>query len=165
MITSKINWEPNLEIPHIGFIGWIFGPFLGGLIADNPGFPVVFLSSSSFFLLSALLFSIGGLKRRLPEKREKLKPSRHMEAFKRVLTVKTAYTLYASVFTAWISTPAYYTFLPLFMTEDIETSKFLSSPAFSITPFAEVPAMLYLGSLSDRIGRRKVIALCLAAYP
>ncbi|RJS87376.1 MFS transporter [Candidatus Bathyarchaeota archaeon] len=88
-----------------------------------------------------------------------------MEAFKRVLTVKTAYTLYASVFTAWISTPAYYTFLPLFMTEDIETSKFLSSLAFSITPFAEVPAMLYLGSLSDRIGRRKVIALCLAAYP
>ena len=154
-----------MEIPHVGFIGWIFGPFLGGLIADNPGFPVVFLSSSSFFLLSALLFSIGGLKRRLPEKREKLKPSRHMEAFKRVLTVKTAYTLYASVFTAWISTPAYYTFLPLFMTEDIETSKFLSSLAFSITPFAEVPAMLYLGSLSDRIGRRKGIALCLAAYP
>jgi len=25
--------------------------------------------------------------------------------------------------------------------------------------------MLYLGSLSDRIGRKKVIALCLAAYP
>ncbi|HIE18565.1 TPA: MFS transporter, partial [Candidatus Bathyarchaeota archaeon] len=148
-----------------GSIGWIFGPFLGGLIADNLGFLLVFLSSSSFFLASALLFGIGGLRRRYAEKRESLNPSRHIEAFKRVLTNRAAYTLYASTFMAWISTPAYYTFLPLFMTDQIGTSRSLSSRAFSITPFAEVPAMLYLGSLSDSIGRKKVIALCLAAYP
>jgi len=148
-----------------GSVGWIFGPFLGGLIADNLGFPLVFLSSSLFFLVSAFLFGIGGLKKRHVEKRESPRSNRHMEAFKRVLTNRAAYTLYASVFTAWISTPAYYTFLPLFMTDEIGTSKSMSSLAFSITPFAEVPAMLYLGFLSDRIGRKKVIALCLAAYP
>jgi len=148
-----------------GAIGWIFGPFIGGLMADSLGFPSVFLSSSLFYFVSALLFWIGGSRKRRIHKEWQFKISPHVEAFKKVLTNRAAYTLYASVFMAWISTPAYYTFLPLFMTEEIGTSRFLSSLAFSVTPFAEVPAMLYLGSLSDRIGRKRVIALCLAAYP
>jgi len=148
-----------------GAIGWIFSTLLGGLTADNMGFQSVFLFSSMFFLASALLFGIGGLGKNRGERREKLKPIFHMWAFKQVLSNRAAYILYLSVFMAWISTPAYYTFLPLFMADDVGTSKFVSSLAFSVTPFAEVPAMLYLGSLSDRIGRRKIIALCLAAYP
>jgi len=95
-----------------GSIGWIFGPFLGGLMADNLGFPWVFLSSSLFFLVSAFLFGIGALKNGRVQKRERLESTRHMEAFKRVLTNRAAYTLYISVFTAWVSTPHTILFSP-----------------------------------------------------
>ncbi|MEM2410305.1 MAG: MFS transporter, partial [Thermofilaceae archaeon] len=71
----------------------------------------------------------------------------------------------AAITVASIANPAYYTFLPLYMTQGLHASKLLASLAFTVTPLAEIPAMILLGSLSDRVGRRKVIAVCLAAYP
>ena len=146
-----------------GAVGWVFGTFLGGWVVDNFGFFYVFIFSSMFFVVSASLFIIGGLKKK--EVREARDTVYHLEAFRKVLSNKVVSTLYASIFIAWLTTPAYYTFLPLYMTKELGTSRFLSSVAFTITPFAEVPAMIFFGSLSDRIGRKKVIALCLAAYP
>ena len=148
-----------------GAIGWIFGTLLGGWTVDNLGFTYVFMLSSAFFIISASLFGLGGLKGKTKRKDREKSIAYHMKAFRKVLFNKAAYTLYASVFIAWLTTPAYYTFLPLYMTKELDTSRFLSSIAFTVTPFAEVPAMIYFGSLSDKIGRKKVIALCLAAYP
>ena len=148
-----------------GAVGWTFGTFLGGWTVDNLGFTYVFMLSSAFFIISASLFGLGGLKGSTKRRERDNSISYHMEAFRKVLFNRAAYTLYASVFIAWLTTPAYYTFLPLYMTKELGTSRFLSSIAFTVTPFAEVPAMIYFGSLSDKIGRKKVIALCLAAYP
>lgn len=66
---------------------------------------------------------------------------------------------------AAVANPAYYTFLPLYMVQELGASRLMASLAFSVTPVAEVPAMLLLGALSDRVGRRRVMTLCLAAYP
>lgn len=148
-----------------GAIGWIFGTLLGGWTVDNLGFTHVIMLSSAFFIISALLFGLGGLKSEAKRREKEKSVTYHVEAFRKVLFNRAAYTLYASVFVAWLTTPAYYTFLPLYMTKELGTTRFLSSIAFTVTPFAEVPAMVYFGSLSDKTGRRKVIALCLAAFP
>ena len=71
----------------------------------------------------------------------------------------------AAAFIVLVTTPAYYSFLPLYITKVLGGDSLAASLAFSITPIAEVPAMIYLGALSDKVGRLKVIALCLAAYP
>jgi len=73
--------------------------------------------------------------------------------------------LLAAVAVASVSNPAYYTFLPLFVVRELGATPMAASLAFMITPFAEIPAMVALGSLSDRAGRLRAVALCLAAYP
>ncbi|RLF19618.1 MAG: hypothetical protein DRZ82_05080 [Thermoprotei archaeon] len=148
-----------------GALGWMLGTFLCGWIVENLGFSKVFLVSSIFFLLSAFLFMLGGLRK------VGLRPLKtdsyvmHITAFRNVITNRAIYPLLTSIFIASLTVPAYYTFLPLYMTEKLKASRLLSSLAFTITPVAEIPAMMYIGALSDRVDRRKVIVLCLGAYP
>lgn len=66
---------------------------------------------------------------------------------------------------ASVSNPAYYTFLPLYLIREIGASQLLISVAFAITPFTEIPMMLALGALSDRIGRIPVLLIYLSAFP
>ncbi|RLF23858.1 MAG: hypothetical protein DRN15_03800 [Thermoprotei archaeon] len=148
-----------------GALGWILGTFLGGWITENVGFLVAFITSSLFFWTSALLFYIGGRGKKLYAQGGKAFNSLRIEAFKKALTNSAVYSLLLAIFIASLTTPAYYTFLPLYMTKRLGASRFISSLAFTITPVAEVPAMIYIGALSDRVGRRKIITLCLAAYP
>ncbi|MEM1522995.1 MAG: MFS transporter [Thermofilaceae archaeon] len=141
-----------------GAAGWIAGTLAGGYSAQVWGFHASFAFSASFFTISALLYGPG-----LPRLAARGGGSRKLDlgALRRgdVLSVVAAITV------ASIANPAYYTFLPLYMTQGLHASKLLASLAFTVTPLAEIPAMILLGSLSDRVGRRKVIAVCLAAYP
>ncbi|MEM1642253.1 MAG: MFS transporter [Thermofilaceae archaeon] len=141
-----------------GAAGWIAGTLAGGYSAQVWGFHASFAFSASFFTISALLYGPG-----LPRLAARGEGSRKLDlgALRRgdVLSVVAAITV------ASIANPAYYTFLPLYMTQGLHASKLLASLAFTVTPLAEIPAMILLGSLSDRVGRRKVIAVCLAAYP
>lgn len=146
-----------------GAAGWIIGTMLGGYVLSSLGYVHLFIVSSAFFLASAALYMYGGLKRggfHIAGGGGLKRPIPW-----RVLTNSRLYPLLISVLVASIGNPAYYTFLPLFMTKDLEASPFVAYLAFSATPLAEIPAMVYLGSLSDRIGRRRVILICLSAYP
>lgn len=146
-----------------GAVGWIIGTVLGGYILDSFGYSSLFIITSIFFCASAFLYIYGGVKQIGFKgfRRDYVKISFPTK----VLANSKLYSLLLSVFTASIGNPAYYTFLPLFMTKDLEASSFASYLAFSITPIAEIPAMTYFGFLSDKIGRKKVIIACLAAYP
>ena len=148
-----------------GAVGWVLGTFFSGWVVEEAGFSMVFAISSFFFCVSAFLFYLRGLRGRMSDPGIKAPSSLYIDAFKEVISNDAVYPLLLAVFTASLTTPAYYTFLPLYMTKELKASKFLSSLAFTITPFAEIPAMIYLGALSDKIGRRKVIAVCLMAYP
>jgi len=148
-----------------GSIGWMIGTFVGGWIVEKWGFLTVFYISPIFFLISALLFGIGGFRRKTMSRSRELGRKPYVKAFKEIITNRAIYPLMLAISIAWLTTPVYYTFLPLYMTESLRASQLLSSLAFTVTPIGEIPAMIYLGALSDRIGRRKVIALCLSAYP
>lgn len=146
-----------------GAVGWIIGTVLGGYILESLGYSYLFIITSIFFCASALVYMYGGVKQIGIRKfrRDNIK----IRFPTKVLANSKLYSLLLSVFIASIGNPAYYTFLPLFMAKELGASPFTSYLAFSITPIAEIPAMTYFGFLSDKIGRRKVILLCLAAYP
>jgi MFS family permease len=63
-----------------------------------------------------------------------------------------------------ITHPAYNTFLPLYIQNELQASPTIRSLAFSFATLSEIPAMMYFGRLSDKIGRKKVFAICLIAY-
>jgi len=146
-----------------GALGWMLGTFLSGWIVEKANFPVIFYTSSIFFWTSAIMFSLGGLHRKSANEKNISKV--RVEALKKIVSDSTIYSLLVAIFIASLTTPAYYTFLPLYITEELKASRFLSSLAFTITPIAEVPAMIYVGVLSDRISRKRIIAFCLVAYP
>jgi len=143
----------------IGAIGWVIGTFVGGVVSDWMGFSAVFICSSLFFLISLVFNAKNALAPRRVSKEESQKRETQRELNWQVYTLMIANVVIA------LTTPAYFTFLPLFMESTFNASKLYISLAFTITPFAEVPAMIYLGTLSDKIGREKVIAICLAGFP
>ena len=60
-------------------------------------------------------------------------------------------------------------FLPLYINELGsklgEDSSVIVGLAFSIAAMAEIPCMIYLGALSDKIGRKPLIVVALLVYP
>ena len=138
-----------------GAVGWVLGTLSGGAIARALGVRGAIQVSAPIFWASAVLFALG---RRAGVARQRV-------ISERLALSARIYGLLAAVFVTAVTNPAYYSFLPLYITKILGGDSLTASLAFSITPLAEVPAMMYLGSLSDRVGRLKVIALCLAAYP
>jgi MFS family permease len=67
-------------------------------------------------------------------------------------------------FCAFFTLPAYNTFLPLYIQNALGAKPTIRSLAFTIATLAEIPAMMYLGKLSDKIGYKKVFAFCLLAF-
>jgi len=148
-----------------GALGWILGCFLGGVVVESIGFIGVFLVSCIVFIVSAFLFGFGSSKRKIVSDRVGASSFIRFDVLRDLMFNRLFFYLMISVFVASLTTPAYYTFLPLYMTRVLNTSSFMSSLTFSITPLAEIPAMVYFGALSDRFGRVNVIALCFLAYP
>ena len=140
-----------------GAAGWVVGTLAGGLLSQSVGFHAAFALASAAFAASALLYGPG-----LP--RASRRPAGGREPLSALRGGRPLATLLA-ILVASVANPAYYTFLPLYIVQGLGAPKLTASIAFSVTPFAEIPAMVALGSLSDRVGRRKVIAACLAAYP
>lgn len=142
-----------------GAVGWIAGTLAGGYLSQTLGFHASFTFSAASFTASALLYGLG-----LPRPTARKGRSKG-DLIVGALKSSDVLSVVAAITAASVANPAYYTFLPLYMTQGLNASKLLASLAFSVTPLAEIPAMILLGSLSDRVGRRRVITICLAAYP
>jgi len=138
-----------------GAVGWVVGALVGGYLVERASYQAAFAASSLAYAAAAALYGLGaGRARQAPAGAAKPSP-----------LSRGAILLLAAVFAASASNPAYYTFTPLYIVEELGGSELEASLAFAVTPFAEIPAMVALGALSDRVGRLKVLAACFLAYP
>jgi len=140
-------------------LGWIMATLFSGLLTDVFGFTSIFVLSAIATFFSALCFR---LLRGEPERQEPKKTSAIMP----ILRQRSLIIMYLAIFLIWVVNPSIDVFLPLYMYQPpLNAPKTLISIAFSLSAIAEVPAMLYFGVLSDRIGRKLILALCFLAYP
>ncbi len=142
-----------------GAVGWILGTLAGGLLFQSKGHFSAFATSSSVYAASALAYGLMPL----PFTRV-ARGQAGVGGFSQLKRRRVAAVL-AAVLVASVSNPAYYTFLPLYLTQEMGASQLLTSAAFAVTPFAEIPVMVVLGALSDRVGRVPVLLMCLSAFP
>lgn len=142
-------------------IGWIIATSFSGLLTDTFGFPPVFTLSAVITLFSALLpFKL------VRDKDESPHPEKKRASSASILHNRSLIVLYISIFLTWVAVAAIDVFLPIYLYEPpLNTPKTLISIAFSLAAMAEIPAMLYFGLLSDKIGRKIILSACFFAYP
>jgi MFS family permease len=146
----------NLAILRSSAVGWSIGSFTTGFIIQNYGFEYVFIFMASFYLVAAFL--ILGLKEMKPEMRVIHKSGPRFINL-HVLSFLALIVLILSTM------PAFYSFLPLYLKNELKVPENLIPLIFTITPLGEIPITLVMGKFSDRFGRRKAVFLCLLAYP
>jgi len=140
-------------------IGWIIATLFSGLLTDTYGFPIVFVLSAVTTVFSILLFKNVREGKRHPPRNTR--SGGWFTLHKRGLLI-----LYASILLTWVATAAIDIYLPLYLHgPPLGASNTLISIAFSFAAMAEIPGMLYFGSLSDKIGRKRILSICFFAYP
>jgi len=141
-----------------GSIGWIPGSLMGGVIAREIGVEWVFVITGviTLFSISTLLPLRDRFSVRRDLRRETSFPGLLRGAAGLLLLMLTL---------AFTANSALITFLPLHMVNSLAATPIEISLAFALMGLAEIPAMIYLGMLSDRIGRRLILAVCLLAFP
>jgi len=142
-----------------GSIGWITSTATGGLIAESLGIKAIFYLAAILYLLSAVFIQIStrGQSARKTEagKRGNLRP---------LIRNKNFVIFLATIFMANISATTFLSFLSLYINK-LGGSDAVIGWAFSIAAVTEVPCMIYLGALSDKIGRKPLLVAALFSYP
>jgi len=142
-----------------GSLGWIMSTAISGLISESLGIETIFYISAILYLLSAIFIGISVTE-----------PSpRGMEVSTginwAVLTrEKNFLILLVTIFLVNISATTFLSFLSLYINE-LGGSNMIIGWAFSIAAVTEVPCMVYLGALSDKIGRKPLLVAALFSYP
>ena len=142
-----------------GSIGWITSTAIGGLVAESLGIEVVFYLATLLYLASTIFVQISISNQ----------PSRKNEGntygdFHQLIRNRNFAIFLATIFMANISAVTFLSFLSLYVSK-LGGSDSVIGWAFSIAAIAEVPSMIYLGGLSDKIGRKPLLVIALFSYP
>jgi len=143
-----------------GSIGWIISTALSGLISQIAGIQTIFYLAAILNLISAIFILIS----------IKEPPARSKEVVSQgnlqlLIKNKNFAIFLAMIFLANISGVTFVSFLSLYMKDKLSSSGIIIGWAFSIAAVTEVPFMLYLGALSDKIGRKPLFVVALFSYP
>jgi PPP family 3-phenylpropionic acid transporter len=142
-----------------GSLGWIMSTAVGGLISESLGIKTIFYISAILYLLSAIFVWIFVTE---PSSRgREVSPG-----IKWTLLIKDKNFLIflVTVFLVNISATTFLSFLSLYIKE-LGGPDAIIGWAFSIAAVTEVPCMVYLGALSDKIGRKPLLIIALFSYP
>ncbi|MEM2995014.1 MAG: MFS transporter [Candidatus Bathyarchaeia archaeon] len=140
-----------------GSIGWIISTAIGGLVSTSFGIEVVFYLASAFFWLSAIIIKVS------VSEQPKIKIDDKKGNFQFVRN-KNFLMFLLTIFMVNISATTFSNFLSLY-TRELGGSDAIVGLAFSIAALAEVPCMVYFGAVSDKIGRKVLVAAALFIYP
>jgi MFS family permease len=141
-----------------GSIGWIISTAAGGLIAASLGIKIIFYLAAILFLLSAIVVKVSVSDQPMIKNENRKGNSRQLVRNKNFII------FLVTIFMANISATTFSSFLSLYISK-LHGSDAVVGLAFSIAAITEVPCMIYLGALSDKIGRKPLIVAALFAYP
>jgi MFS family permease len=142
-----------------GSIGWIASTATSGLIAENWGIQTIFYLAAILYLLSAIFIQIS-IKDQ-PTRKNEADAHGNLRSFVRN---KNFVIFLTTIFMANISGATFISFLSLYM-KKLGGSDTLIGWAFSLAAVTEIPCMVYLGALSDKIGRKPLLVVALFSYP
>ena len=142
-----------------GSLGWIMSTTMSGLISESLGIQTTFYLCATLYLLSAI-FIWAFVTEQSPRGR---KASTGMN-WTVLIRNKNFLILLVTIFLVSISSTSYYSFLSLYVNE-LGGSDTIIGWAFAIAAVPEVPLMVYLGALSDKIGRKPLLVAALFSYP
>jgi len=144
-----------------GSFGWIMSTAISGWISESLGLGIttLFYISVIFFLLSAIFIGISVTE---PQSRGKKVNTGINWAV--LIKDKNFLILLITIFLVNISSTTFYSFLSLHI-QKLGGSNIIIGWAFSIAAVTEIPCMVYLGALSDKIGRKPLLVAALFSYP
>jgi len=142
-----------------GSIGWITSTATSGFVAESLGIKTVFYLATILYLASAVFVQISA--RNQPPRKNEASTDRN---FHQLIRNKNFAIFLATIFMANISAVTFLSFLSLY-TSKLGGSDVVIGWAFSIAAIAEVPCMIYLAGLSDKIGRKPLLVTALFSYP
>ena len=158
--TAKANQiGVNLGILRSAAAGWSIGSFSTGLIMQRYGYTFVFVFMAVFYFI-AFLFTT-----QLKDTNSAKLTTSKMEPIMAILRNFHVLLFLAITIIALSTMPAFYSFLPLYLKNELLVSESLIPLVFTITPLGEIPLTYLVGQLSDRFDRLKAVLLCLLAYP
>ncbi|MCJ7843474.1 MFS transporter [Lederbergia sp. NSJ-179] len=163
--TPKNEAGKTLGTLQMGNVsGSLFGPLLGGLMADTFGFQYTFILTSLGVAIAAtvVLFGIREIKQ-TAEQKEKVKPHTSIDVIKLILNRKMLIMVMLVALLIQIGNFSIQPLLALYVSDLTKATSvaFLSGMAFSATGFGNLLLTRQWGKLGDSIGFEKVLLILL----
>jgi MFS family permease len=145
--------------------GGLFGPLIGGLLADQFGFTYTFFITSGVIYISVLLVAFGIKEAPLRVKEEKKKSYTRKQVLQHIFKSPLLLTIMFLTLLVQIGNFSIQPLLALYVSElhGPVNLAFFSGLAFSATGAGNLIASRRWGSLGDRIGHEKVLIGLLVA--
>lgn len=163
--TPKKKVGEVLGILQTGNVtGMLFGPLVGGMLADSVGFKYTFIYTSIAIFIAAL-FVVFGVKEVRLNKEQKIKQQHYSskEVISLILRKKVLFTVMIISLLVQVAVMSIQPLLAIYVNQLSDTSNiaFLAGLAFSATGFGNLIATRKWGKLGDNIGYEKVIMMLL----
>ncbi|MBE4907459.1 MFS transporter [Bacillus luteolus] len=160
--TPKETAGKTLGTLQMGTVsGALFGPLLGGILADAVGFQYTFLLTSIVIALSTLLVGIGINEIRVSKESKDKKRLSRKEVLQLIFHNPVLFTIMIISLLVQAANFSIQPLLALYVGElnGTENLAFLAGLAFSATGFGNLLATRQWGKLGDRIGHEKVLMI------
>ncbi len=143
--------------------GGLFGPVIGGILADNVGFSYTFIFTSIAIAIAATVVLFGINEQRNSEQKNKENKYSSKEVLQHIFSHKLLVTVIVLSFLIQVANFSIQPLLALYVDELTSSSNlaFLAGIAFSATGFGNLLATRQWGKLGDQIGYEKVLSVLL----
>ncbi|HEY4552499.1 MAG TPA: MFS transporter [Bacillaceae bacterium] len=162
--TPKNEAGKTLGTLQMGNVaGSLFGPLIGGMMADSFGFQYTFLITSVSIMIATTVVMFGIKEQRQTKEERAKNPHTRMDVIRQILDRRMLVTVMIIALIIQVGNFSIQPLLALYVTELTHAGSvaFLSGLAFSATGFGNLLLTRQWGKLGDDIGYEKVLMILL----
>ncbi|RDI36933.1 putative MFS family arabinose efflux permease [Falsibacillus pallidus] len=143
--------------------GGLFGPLIGGMMADTFGFEYTFFITSAAISIATTGVLFGIVESKLLSKKEKTKTFSRKDVLKQIFSHRLLMTVMVLSFLIQVANFSIQPLLALYVNQLNGSTNiaFLAGLAFSATGFGNLLATRQWGKLGDKVGYEKVLLILL----